>query len=492
MITRARIVGSIMLTLVVAHATATLAATKCRTPLPTRAELLTAAGQSLIARHVDFALGGWAWKSVIQRRHLQTDRDVGAASIATGLLALYDTTQDTAYRDAAAAAGAWLLVAAEPVGDGLRWPDFVDRPSRRSATHFTSFDDGAAGIADLLWRLGAATGGTRFTDAALAGMRWEIARAEGVGATPCPSLCRWHYTDDPGDPTIFTGIGQGAAGIAWAFDAFAERTGDTSYEQYALGAAAYLESLISADGAIPEQPDTTGYDTGFLNGSAGDAFLFLRLYQRTGDTRWRDDANRLLAWVRAHGQPQAAGIAWPIEVDPNGSEANDLLATGIEEGAAGIGWVELQAYALSGAAVDLDTARAAGDWLLAGALDECGGKAWPEDAGGAVVHTSLDNGAPGIGWFLDDLFRATGVTAYADGAGAAATWLAAVSRVDKRGVYWFENRRGKGWHLRAEPSWHWGTAGIAAFLARLDGWPIDMPAKSRGCSRRARYFQGST
>ena len=121
---------------------------------------------------------------------------------------------------------------------------------------------------------------------------------------------------------------------------------------------------------------------------------------------------------------------------------------------------------MNGETVDLDTARAAGDWLLATSLDECSGKAWPEDAGGALIHTSLDNGAPGIGWFLDDLFRATGVVPYEDGAAAATTGSRRCRAVKKRGVYWFENRRGKGWLPTSQ-------------------------AKSRVSSRAPRYFQGS-
>ena len=51
------------------------------------------------------------------------------------------------------AAGDFLLGVAEPADGGLRWPDWADPNGERSATHFTSFDDGAAGISDYLWKL---------------------------------------------------------------------------------------------------------------------------------------------------------------------------------------------------------------------------------------------------------------------------------------------------------------------------------------------------
>ena len=109
----------------------------------------------------------------------QTDRDVGAASVGEGLLAAYAVTARTRYRRAAVEAGDYLLGVAEPVGGGLRWPDWADPNGRRSTTHFTSFDDGAAGISDYLWQLFEVTHEQRFRTGALKGMRWLIARAEG-------------------------------------------------------------------------------------------------------------------------------------------------------------------------------------------------------------------------------------------------------------------------------------------------------------------------
>ena len=105
--------------------------------------------------------GGWAWRSSIQAPHFQTDRDVGAASIGEGLLAAHAVTGDSSYLHAATEAGDFLIGVAEPSERGLRWPDWADADGRRSETHYTSFDDGAAGISDFLWHLHAATGEPR-------------------------------------------------------------------------------------------------------------------------------------------------------------------------------------------------------------------------------------------------------------------------------------------------------------------------------------------
>jgi Lanthionine synthetase C-like protein len=266
----------------------------------------------------------------------------------------------------------------------------------------------------------------------------------------------------------------------YAFDLFARRTGNRRYQRYALGGARYLESLISGAGAMPEHPGRSGYDTGFLSGSAGDAFMFMCLYRHTGDRRWLHDARRLLGWVRGREVPQRQGVAWPIEIDPR--EGDDRqLATGVEEGAAGIGWVALQAYKLTQKRGYLRMATGAADWLFDNTLDERGGNGWVEDVHRPLVHTSLDNGAPGIAWFLHDLGRVIGNRDYEASARDAGKWLRGVSKTDARGIYWAEHRDGRGaWHLAREPSWHWGTAGIVAFLGRLRGWPLDMPGEEPG------------
>jgi Lanthionine synthetase C-like protein len=449
------------------------AARASKSASPASSVALGQVGQQLLAQHVTVPGAGWAWRSVIQAPHLQTDRDVGTAGVLIGLLALYSATKDSSYLDAGRQAGNWLVSVAEPSEGGLRWPDWVDGPNSRSNKHFTSFDDGTPGIADALWRLGSVTGDQRYTQAALAGMRWEEAQAQSLGR----GIYRWAWYDSGGVKASDheTGIGEGQAGIVYAFATFARRTGDPRYLRYSEGGAAYLESLITPAGAIPEQPGSTSYDTGYLSGAAGDAFAFLTLYQDTGQRRWLNDASRLLSWLSANGKAQAAGAAWAIEVDPKGHSQNDQLATGIEEGAAGIGWVELQAYKITGSSTYLRTAESAGQWLRSVAKAEPSGLAWPENSGTSQGSPSLDNGAAGIGWFLDDLWLATNETSFERSAQGARDWLTSLAEQSAAGVP-LTGKDGTT-KLPNEPSWHWGDAGIAAFLVRAAGWQLDMPGE---------------
>ena len=206
------------------------------------------AADSLVARRQAMPDGGSAWRSSIQAPHHHTDRDVGAASVGEGLLAAYAVTRDARYLRAARAAGDFLLGVAEPAAGGLRWPDWADPDGRRSDTHFTSFDDGAAGISDYLWRLSRGHARARFRAGALAGMRWLVAQAEGrrarrprapgAGRTIRTGACA-HY-----------GVGMGQAGIVLVLDAFADRTATRPSERTHARAPRGCGQL-TANGARP-------------------------------------------------------------------------------------------------------------------------------------------------------------------------------------------------------------------------------------------------
>ena len=448
----------VILSTIVSNATASP-----RVPDRAAVKLARLAGDSLVARHRTMPQGGWAWRSAIQAPHYQTDRDVGAASIGEGLLAAYAVTHDRRYKRAAVGAGDYLLGVAEPAAGGLRWPDWADPGGRRSTTHFTSFDDGAAGISDYLWRLFEVTHEQRFRAAALKGMRWVIARAEG---SACPQAsCSWRWTDDPAWRVAYNGVGMGQAGIVLTLDAFAERTGDPMFRAYARAGAAHLRSL-TADGLrpLPKGSEDDTAETGFLSGSAGAAYMFFERYRHDRDPRDLDTARGLLDWANAQAiADRSGGLRWPIA----GGELWSV--SGFELGAAGLAWVNLHASRATGDAGYLDTARRAAVWLR----HVRDGRAWreaPADASSAV-HVGLDSGAGGVGWVLEDLARA-GVEPDENrrAARAVLAGLRAGARRDRHGVFWYGKRVGRRPRLRAEPSWHWGAAGIAAFAARIAGW----------------------
>jgi rhamnogalacturonyl hydrolase YesR len=439
--------------------------------------LLSEAAQSLINRHTALA-GGWAWQSVIQAPNYQTDRDVGTASVGTAFLQMYDATGTAGYLTAAEEAGNWLVSVQTPAG---WWPDYVNpssvRPVGPARYGFTSLDDGVIGQAGFLLTLYQKTGNAAYRTAAVKGLNWLLTVAEAPAGKSCPSQqCFWDWWA-PAQGKVYLGLGSGVAGIFYGLDQAAQVTGNVTYESYALAAAAYEETQIAPSGAVPEVPGGSISDTGLYQGGAGIAFAYLSLYQHTGNTRWLGDASKILAWVRSQEKPQSSGVAWPVSV---GTKGNSTLSTEIAEGAAGIGWVELQAYKLTHAAVDLETAEEAGMWLLSVQTAQGSGDAWQAyttGGGAGDYYTSEDLGVSGIGYFFNDLYFATGNTAYNTAAQDAAKWLQSASLQDSDGTSWYLNDciGCGGWRNEAEPSFNWGIAGIGAFAARLSGGPDDMP-----------------
>ena len=450
--------------LVASSAVVTDASAARRVPDRPAIKVVRMAADSLVARHRAMPTGGWAWRSAIQAPHHQTDRDVGAASIGEGLLAAYAVTHDPRYKHAAVEAGDYLLGVAEPAAGGLRWPDWADPSGRRSTTHFTSFDDGAAGISDYLWKLFDVTRAQRFRTGALKGMRWLIARAEGPD---CPQVsCTWRWTDDPSWRVAYNGVGMGQAGIVLTLDAFADRTGDPTFRAYARAGAAHLRTL-TADGArpLPRGSEDDSAETGFLSGSAGAAFMFLERHRHDREPRDLVAARRLLDWVNAQGvTTRSGGLRWPLA-------SNDASnASGFELGAAGIAWVNLHAARVTSDARYLDVARRAAVWLRRAGSAGGSWRETPADSS-SPVHVGLDSGAAGIGWVLHDV-AGVGLDPEQNRAAArsALASLRAAARRDRHGAFWYENRTGGRPRLRAEPSWHWGAAGIAAFGAHIAGW----------------------
>ena len=344
-------------------------------------------------------------------------------------------------------------------------------------THFTSFDDGAAGISDYLWRLYDVTHEPRFRAGALAGMRWLVAQAEGRS---CPeTACSWRWTDDPAWRVAYYGVGMGQAGIVLALDAFADRTGDSTFRAYARAGAARLREL-TANGTRPlprSSDESATHETGFLSGSAGAAYMFLERYRRDRDPVDLATARRLLAWVddqavvglggsgelavrrttRAPGRPRASSSESPgsrgSTCRPPAQPATPPTAT---------------------------RARRAGSWLRRVAVR---GGAWEELPGdpASPLHVGLDSGAAGIGWVLEDLARAgIDTTANRAAARSALAGLRAEARHDRLGAFWYESRTGRRSTAARRASWHWGAAGIAAFAARLAGWSGPDPGGQPG------------
>lgn len=473
---------------------------------------LAQTGDSLVNLHQSLD-GGWAFQSQIQSPHFQTDRDVGAASVGMGFLVLADRYPSNPQWLQAAEQTAQWLSAAESKGtlESGSWPDYVDGNDRSDST-YTSFDDGALGIGDFYWRLYEKTGNTAYRDSAVESVRWTLAEAENVGTTADPAY-RWVWdvntrvnpTNGDNPPVYYMGMGEGTVGIINTLTTYYQRTKNSDpviaaeCKQYIDGGLRYIQQVQTTLGqnggdsqVIPEtgvvgQDGDTAMNAGYLSGAAGEAFMYLNLYKTFGDKSYLTSAQNVFNWLQnTKNGPMVTfsdgSIAWHIAVDPDGSgdPADSQLATGFEEGSAGIGWTYLQAYKVTNDTQYLTMSEKAANWLVAIANKNNGSYSWPEDESptSPYVRPNLDNGAAGIGMFLYDEYLVSKNQSYLTAAKGAKQSLVSSAVHDGNNIYWKDNDEGS--PFSNDPSWHWGDAGIIEFLSRLSGGSDDIPGEQSG------------
>jgi lantibiotic modifying enzyme len=466
-------------------------------------KFLLEAATSLLS-HGEPSHGGLRFQSEIQSPHYQTDRDVGASSVGMGFLVLakqYPT--DARWLDAARKTATWLeAVSSVDKTGGRSWPDYADDDDV-SESRYTSADDGTLGVGDFFFQLYDQTHDPKDKEVALQAAEWTFAHAENVG-THVEPMYRWRWDETDKDKVYYMGMGEGLVGTIHTFASYYERTKDTDpafaarCKQYVDGSLRYMQTVQNALGnnsgdarALPEtavigQDGDTTMNSGYLSGSAGAAFMYLKLHQVFGDKNYLQKADQLLSWLDDNNNgPKVAfsdgSAAWKLELDHQGDD-NTQYATGMEEGNAGIGWVYLQAYLATGEKKYLSTAKQAASWLITEAVhDGKGGMSWPEDEHptSKYIHPNLNNGAAGIGMFLKDMHEATQDVAYLNAAHSVQTWLTNTALCDGNGnVKWADNDDGT--PFSGDPSWHWGSAGIIAFLVRMQGGTTDVPGEQSG------------
>lgn len=470
-------------------------------------QFMTNAGNSLINMH-DQVGGGWRFKSAIQAPHYQTDRDVGAASVGMGFLAAADKDpKNGAWLQSAEKTASWLTSVAQSDGKGgTYWTDYVD-DGDKSTDVYTSFDDGTIGISDFYWQLYQKTQNPQYKATALSGLQWTFSQASNIGTASQP-VYSWPWEANNASSEHYMGMGEGAVGITYAFASYYERlkVSDPAVaaqcQQYIDGTLRYINQTRTTLGnnggdsrALPEtgivgQDGDTTMNSGYLSGAAGAAYMYLKLYKVFNDPQYLAQAKNIFSWLEdtKNGPmvtPTSDSVAWKLSLDPEGGN-NTVLATGFEEGSAGIGWTYLQAYKVTGDKHYLDIAQKAANWLDTVSVKSATGISWHEDESPAnpVIHANLNNGTAGDIVFLQDLANVTTgqlQTKYQQMADQGLSWIIGSAKGSGSNLYWNDNGGGGASdNYSRDPSMHWGTAGLVTAAARMAGGSIDTGGEELG------------
>ncbi|MGY3340696.1 hypothetical protein ACVW0K_006795 [Streptomyces filamentosus] len=278
--------------------------------------------------------------------------------------------------DAAVAGIVRHLVDTMTPADGRRlWPV----STTAGETDPCTVQQGAAGVLAVLTRYFEVTGDPRLPEPIAAAGRWIAERAGTRSTRP--------------------GLHFGGRGTAWALYDAGRAVGDRALTDHALALA-----------LAPQEP-TPSHD--ITHGTAGSGLAAVHLWRRTGDPRLAalvgEAADRLVAAARMEG----AGASWPVPAEAVPQEAGKRYL-GFAHGASGIGCFLLAAASVTHRPEHLAAAVAAGEELVAHAVDVGGAAQWPAQAGDVPTAAYWCHGSAGIGSFLVRLWRATGDDRFGD------------------------------------------------------------------------------
>ncbi len=196
------------------------------------------------------------------------------------------------------------------------------------------------------------------------------------------------------------------------------------------GAAFYEEALnkdSTGEDKLVHVKNMPGWTTGYYNGPTGRAYFVLKLYELTGEQKYKDFAVQSADILLAVAKEAPEGIYW--------SEQNDLCGDG------GFITYLVSIYDLTKDERYLNAAKRLGDYILAkGAPAPNGGKYWNVvdlsiiDFPKGTFWVNLAHGTSGVGWLFTVLYNAAQDKKYLDAAVDAAKYIEGIAVGDDRAV----------------------------------------------------------
>ncbi|MFF7813229.1 class IV lanthionine synthetase LanL [Streptomyces sp. NPDC007945] len=273
-----------------------------------------------------------------------------------------------------------LLDTMAPDADDRLWPVSTLAGEADPCT----VQQGAAGVLAVLTRYFEVTGDPRLPGPIATAGRWIAERTDPGSGRP--------------------GLHFGTGGTAWALYEAGRAVEDRALVDHALALA------VAPQGWTPSHDIT--------HGTAGSGMAYAHLWRRTGDPRLAalvgEAADRLADAARR----EDSGVSWPVPAEAVAQEAGKRYL-GFAHGSSGIGCFLLAAASVTGRPVHRELAVAAGEHLVAHAVDVGGTAQWPSQTGDVPTAPYWCHGSAGIGSFLVRLWRATGDDRYGDLARAA-------------------------------------------------------------------------
>lgn len=287
--------------------------------------------------------------------------------------------------------------------------------------------------------LGTGTDPSRYEQAALEAVAW----LRRVGLDTSHGLV-WPKRPAK-DQHVEYGLYYGVSGVILALlDAY-RTTGDAGMLADACRGADALGHHVGSE-----------TEAGLYSGLAGECIALLRVFEETGNEHYRDHACRATRRLAELARHTGGGLDW------NGY-------TDVMVGTAGIGLALLEVSVCCGQPESIEMACRAGHRLLDLAIESDDGAHWLMEAGAKSYMPNFSHGTAGVGYFLAQLFVATGEPGFLRAAERSARHLIDIAQPSDGGgirVYAGLPDRQDVFYL----GWCHGPAGTARLFYRL--WEI--------------------
>ncbi|MEW6215999.1 MAG: lanthionine synthetase LanC family protein, partial [Nitrospirota bacterium] len=291
----------------------------------------------------------------------------------------------------------------------------------------------------------------------------------------------WPYIE--GEKFAFVAVTEyGVSGIGAFLLSMYKNTNDKEAEKYAKGAAEWLKAIaLSVDskekpcykwraghGDIPKDAWTRAryFHTGWCWGAAGVCWFLYKMYEEFGDSSYLEYANGGMNWLKSIAIPEAGGYKWyrsDYEEDIN------QYHTTWGKGAAGIGYVFLLGYQITGDPSYLEYAKKAGEWLTSQAIPSGnGGYKWPSDKP-YFPNTWCDGSCIPVALFFAELYKEIRIERYLEYVMGAYNWINTIKVTGSSGGYtWYINEE---LNNLGDISENGGTASMIRHIGRICNQP---------------------
>ncbi|MHA1267346.1 MAG: lanthionine synthetase LanC family protein [Candidatus Helarchaeota archaeon] len=199
-----------------------------------------------------------------------------------------------------------------------------------------------------------------------------------------------------------TELGSGVTGVGRYFLEIYLLTSNTTYLQYAKGAAQWLlsQAILENGGyKFPIYQGTSLYYTGLNLGAAGIGIYLSNLFNQTLNSTYQKYAKGIAQWLLSMAFSENNSSWWNDYIGHNDNY------TGLDRGAAGIGVFLIQMYKLFGNQTYYQYLNGTVQWLLSQAIPEKGGLKWPRNENYLKFYTHWSWGGAGIGHFFIELLN---------------------------------------------------------------------------------------